>query len=271
MDNIHDDKDYNRDYNHGPGSRVWMALTLMVVGAALLLQRMGVWMPDWLFNWPVLLIVIGIFMGFNHGFRGGAWAVLIIVGGFFLLDDLIPGASIHRFIWPFFIFAIGIMILIRPHRYDKRNKEWQQWRKDRHAARREWKEEWKNKWSGSIGSSPTGSSSSEDYIDATTVFGGVHKTIVSKDFKGGDITVFMGGAEINLSQADINGVAALDITQVMGGTKLIVPSHWEIRTQMTSVFGNIEDKREQNRVTNPDKVLVIDGTSVFGGIEIRNY
>ena len=103
------------------------------------------------------------------------------------------------------------------------------------------------------------------------MFGGLHKTIVSKDFKGGDITIFMGGAEINLSQADINGVAMIDITQVMGGTKLIVPPHWEIRSQMTSVFGNIEDKRQESKVTNPEKVLIIDGTSVFGGIEIRNY
>jgi predicted membrane protein len=116
-----------------------------------------------------------------------------------------------------------------------------------------------------------GNFTSENYIDATTVFGGLHKTIVSKDFRGGDITIFMGGAEINLSQADINGIAVLDITQVMGGTKLIVPPHWEIRSQMTSVFGNIEDKRQESKITNPEKVLVVDGTSVFGGIEIRNY
>jgi hypothetical protein len=113
--------------------------------------------------------------------------------------------------------------------------------------------------------------SSEDYIDATTVLGGIHKNILSKNFNGGDITIFMGGAEINLSQADIQGTAALDITQIMGGTKIIVPSNWEIRSQLTSVFGNIEDKRQNIGVTDPQKVLIIDGTSVFGGIEIRNY
>ena len=34
--------------------------------------------------------------------------------------------------------------------------------------------------------------SSEDYIDATTVLGGIHKNILSKNFKGGDITIFHG-------------------------------------------------------------------------------
>ncbi len=89
--------------------------------------------------------------------------------------------------------------------------------------------------------------SSEDYIDATTVLGGIHKNILSKNFKGGDITIFMGGAELNLSQADIQGTAALDITQIMGGTKIIVPPNWEVRSQLTSVFGNIEDKRQNIR------------------------
>jgi predicted membrane protein len=252
--------DSNKDIPRS-NSRIWVALTLMAVGGALLLRQVGFDMPDWLFAWPMLLIVIGIFMGFNHGFRGGAWAALIIIGGFFLIDDAVPRLDIHRFLWPFVILTVGLLILIRPRRH--RDWHWRRWER--------WQE--KNQWQQSFGSSKEkmGAFSSENYIDATTVFGGVHKTIVTKDFKGGDITVFMGGAEINLNQADIMGTARLDITQVMGGTKLIVPPHWEIRSQMTSVFGNIEDKRQESKVTNPDKVLIIDGTSVFGGIEIRNY
>ena len=138
-----------------------------------------------------------------------------------------------------------------------------------------WKKNWKEGWHEAGEEEKYkqkyANYSSEDYIDATTVFGGIQKTIVSKDFKGGDITIFMGGSEINMAQADINGTVAIDITQIMGGTKLIVPSHWEIRSNITSVFGNVEDKRQQDRVTNPAKVLIIDGTSVFGGIEIKNY
>jgi hypothetical protein len=63
----------------------------------------------------------------------------------------------------------------------------------------------------------------------------------------------------------------IDITQVFGGTKLIVPSHWRLSTEMTAFFGSIEDKREQPVGAPTDKTLVIQGTSVFGGIEIRNY
>lgn len=245
--------------NRGHG-RVWAALILIIIGGFLILDRMGLGVPFWVFRWPVILIVIGAFIGFRHGFRGAAWLILMMIGGFFLMDDIIPDFSLHRFIWPLIIIFIGIAILVRP----RRHPEWDKWKED-------WKKKDPNNQDWNERARQYGHSSTEDFIDATTIFGGIHKSIVSKDFKGGDITVFMGGSEINLSQADINGVVVMDITQIMGGTKLIVPPNWEIRSNITSVFGNVEDKRQKDRITNPDKVLVIDGTSLFGGIEIKNY
>jgi len=118
-----------QDNNPGRGnSRVWLALTLVVVGSAIFLQRMGMPMADWLFSWQMLLIVIGIFMGFSHGFRGAAWAILIIIGGFFLFDRMIPGFDLHRFLWPFAIIAVGILMLVRPgrqRRWGRLSEKWE--------------------------------------------------------------------------------------------------------------------------------------------------
>jgi hypothetical protein len=122
-----------------------------------------------------------------------------------------------------------------------------------------------------VNSSNNSNYTSEDYIDTTSIFGGVHKKVVSKNFKGGDIVTFLGGSEIDLSQAEIVGTARLDVTQVMGGTKIIVPAHWEVRSEVTALFAGFEDKRQQPAMVNPDKVLIIDGTSIFGGIELKNY
>jgi predicted membrane protein len=271
------------------GGRVWVPLGLVVIGGLLLLRQMGFGLPDWLFSWQILLIVIGIFMGLAHAFRGPGWLILILIGTFFFMDQVIPGLDIHRFIWPAIIIVVGLVMLIRPKKPYWMDNEWQdKWH------RRDW-DRWQrrrhrrgypgfmnmppnpgvdaNTNLGSTSNTGSGSRnfSSEDYIDATTVLGGINKNIISKNFKGGDITIFMGGAEINLSQADIQGTASIDITQIMGGTKLIVPSNWEVRSQLTSVFGNIEDKRQNIGVTDPQKVLILDGTSIFGGIEIRNY
>lgn len=271
------------------GGKIWLPIGLVIIGVILFARQMGADIPDWLFSWQMLLIVIGIFSGLAHSFRGPGWLIMIIVGSFFLMDQVIPGWEIHRFIWPVVIIVVGLIMLIRPkkpywmdHRWEER---WKQKERDRWQRKRQRRGypgfmdagsnpvNMTNSSTSSADSEGTSSTSfsSEDYIDATTVLGGIHKNILSKNFKGGDITIFMGGAEINLSQADIQGRANLDITQIMGGTKLIVPSNWEVRSQLTSVFGNIEDKRQNIGNTDPQKILVIDGTSVFGGIEIRNY
>jgi predicted membrane protein len=100
--------------------------------------------------------------------------------------------------------------------------------------------------------------------------GGSKKIIVSKNFQGGEILTFMGGAEINLVQADIQGRAVLEVTQVMGGIKLVVPANWTVISELAVIMGGIDDKRlVQTQV--PDKLLVIKGTSIMGGLEIKSY
>jgi predicted membrane protein len=299
MDNTETDikEDTSNRYRRRPGSRIWVPLGLVSIGSVLLAHQLGMPMPDWMFSWQFLLILIGIFSGFAHAFRGPGWLIMILVGTFFLMDQLSPGLDIHRFIWPAVIILVGLIMLVRPKKPHWMEQEWhRKWEhKDWKSKQKDW-ERWQRRrmrrgypgpdtfpgdpadtHSGETTGSTSGMGysskgfSSEDFIDATTILGGIHKNILSKNFKGGDITIFMGGAEINLSQADIQGTASLDITQIMGGTKIIVPPHWEVRSQLTSVFGNIEDKRTNIGNTDPNKVLIIDGSSVFGGIEIRNY
>jgi hypothetical protein len=250
---------------------------------------MGFPLPDWLFNWHVLLIAVGLFLGLRHKFRGAGWLIMIVIGGVYLAQDYYHDFSIHRFIWPGLLIFIGLMIILRPprHRY---GQDW----------RGEWRADWerRSRWgevgrcgstsgastsSGSASGSSTGgpsttfsgssqeSYSSEDFIDTTSIFAGVHKKVVSKSFKGGDVTTVLGGTEIDLTQADFTGTVRLEVTQIMGGTKIIVPPHWEVRSEVTAVFAGFEDKRQQPAVTNPEKVLIINGTSILGGIELKNY
>ena len=81
---------------HG-GGRIWVPLGLVVVGGLLLLRQMGIGLPDWIFSWQILLIVIGIFSGLAHAFRGPGWLIMILIGTFFLMDQLIPGSQYSSF------------------------------------------------------------------------------------------------------------------------------------------------------------------------------
>lgn len=297
----------DRNSRRGP-RRVWAGLFLLLVGGVLLLDQMGFPLPDWLFSWHILLVALGVFIGLRHNFRGGAWIIMIVIGGIYLIQDYYPNINLHRFIWPGVLIFVGLMIIVRPrrHHYNAEwREEWEQgWARGRWNRPDRWgrgrcnrADRWGNTPAGdnptgmdaagtTTGNTGAGSSttsgtttsfassresySPDDYIDTTSIFGGVHKKIVSKNFKGGDITTMLGGTEIDLTQADFTGTVTLDVTQIMGGTKIIVPPHWEVRSEVTAVFAGFEDKRQQV-MTNPDKVLILSGTSIFGGIELKNY
>ncbi len=83
---------------------------------------------------------------------------------------------------------------------------------------------------------------------------------------------FMGGAEINPMQADIQHPVILEVNNIFGGTKLIIPSNWDVKNEISAVFGGVEDKRSfNNSVPDSNKKILLKGSCVFGGIEVTNY
>jgi predicted membrane protein len=249
------------------GGTIWTGIFLLIIGGVALLKVMLFPIPEWVFTWPMLLIALGFFMGIRHGFRGAAWFILMVIGGAFLISSKefnkdFPGIDLGQYLWPAVLILLGLFFIFKPRRHHRYWKEYADNTVD-------------DKIQSAINSESKGTAgptSGEDYIDTTSIFGGIKKNIISKNFKGGDITNIMGGSEIDLTQADINGIVTIDLTQIFGGTKLIVPSNWQVKAQMAAIFGGVEDKRSaQNAAIDPNKILILDGTSIFGGIEIRSY
>jgi predicted membrane protein len=274
---IMDTQDQKKDYNQpGNSGRIWGGLFLLFLGGIFLLRETSYFFfPYWLFTWPMILIVIGVFIGLKHGFRGPGWLILLVIGSIFLADQIDTGIDLHRFMIPAIIIAVGLTMILRPKRY-RRNRDWDKW-----GGRRRWNN-WDNYQQPPPVNTPlqpapdtgtqTQNTFSEDHIDCNAVFGSVQKIVVSKNFKGGEITCFMGGAEIDLSQADITGSVVLEVTTVMGGAKLIVPPNWEVKSEVTTFFGGMEDKRQvRGNVVDFNKVLVLRGTAFMGGIELKSF
>lgn len=238
--------------------RRWTGAFLLLIGAAALLKSyLTPALPAWLFTWQMLLIVLGLFIGIRHNFRGGAWLTLLLIGTIFLLTEFYPNFIDRRYIWPLAFIALGLFLIFKPRRQHTDVQE--------PGIQEPSLTEVTN-----LNQPPA---SGEDFLDSTTVFGGIKKTLFTKNFKGGEIVNILGGTEINLSQADVNGRVELEVTQIFGGTKIIVPPHWEIKPEMAAIFGGIDDKRSfyQNTSIDQNKVLVLKGTSIFGGIEIKNF
>lgn len=235
-----------------PNGRLWTGIFLLAIGSVALLKSFGVDMPVWLFSWQCLVIAIGLLNGVRHNFRGGGWFIITLVGVAFLVNDFFLQADLRKHIWPIAIIVAGIFFIFRP----KRNLQEQ---------RKKWQDQWKENFEDAA-------PSKEDFIDATSIFGSTKKNILSKHFVGGDITNIFGGTELNLTQADIQGQAVVDITTIFGGAEFFVPSHWMVKSEIVTIFGGVEDKRSVSTTDDTaNKVLILKGTVIFGGIEIKNF
>jgi predicted membrane protein len=268
-------RQYEKSHKRG---KIVGGIFVVIAGCLLLAHRMGAELPYWLFRWYTLVIALGLFVGFKHGFKNFGWLVLIIIGGAFLVSEVYPELVLKPLLWPIMIIIAGLFIIFKPrHRHNRCRNRFRH-RHHRYRDSKYW-DQYEEKYRAQFEEGKSFDSSftdtdSEDIIDGVAFMSGIKKKIISKNFKGGDMTVIFGGVELDFTQADIAEKATLDVTQVFGGTKLLVPANWEIKSELVSVFGSIEDKRMTRPTTlvnESSKVLILKGTTFFGGIEIKSF
>ncbi len=239
--NRKDESGIKRNNNSG---RVLGGLVLVVIGLAVFARQFGLDIPRWLFSWPMILVAIGLYLGGRQSFRMGGWIAPLLIGLVFLLDNIFDEGDIDisHYLWPSVLVGLGLYMIFKP----RKSKDWQGWDSDK--------------------------VSSDDSIDATAIFGGTKRNIISKNFKGGEISTFFGGTDLDFTQADIQGTAIIQSTTAFGGIKLIVPSHWNLQSEVVCIFGGIDDKRHMAKdAAVGGKTLILKGTCIFGGIDIKSY
>jgi len=110
----------------------------------------------------------------------------------------------------------------------------------------------------------TGDSSFSSYA----FLGGVETRNNSPSFRGGSASAVMGGAKLDFRDAEIEGdQATIEVSAIMGGVELHVPRTWQVVNHVVPVLGAVEDHTDR-RDTN--KRLIVEGTVLMGGLEIRN-
>lgn len=262
-----------RSYNSNYG----IGLLVLAIGTLLLLRQLGVLYPIWLLSWPMLFIAIGLFVLVSNNFKSGFGYFMLLFGAFFLIKTEFGfPREVAPFIVPVGLMVVGLYILLR--------------RRDNRLL---FGNEWRNPQSPKHGAKPMGGPSpqafseeiphaehdtsswsrhSGDIVTIEALFGSVQKRVLSKKFRGGKATAVFGGTEIDLSQADMIEEAFLNIDIAFGGIKLIVPPHWDVQVNVSQVFAGTEDKRFYPQTNiEPTKVLIIKGSMVFGGLEIKSF
>ena len=97
-------------------------LLLLGIGGLLLARQVGADLPSWLFTWPMILIIVGLFVGAKTQFRDFGWLILIGIGVFFLVDKM-QDIPIREFLLPIGIITVGLVILLSGVFKKSRNDE----------------------------------------------------------------------------------------------------------------------------------------------------
>ncbi|MCL3780037.1 hypothetical protein EMN47_06505 [Prolixibacteraceae bacterium JC049] len=234
-------------YNNKCRKYPFFGIFLVIVGLLLVGQEMG-YLSDsvisFLMTWKMLLVAIGVVSLFNGNRTGGF--ILIFIGGFFMLPDFIDvPQEIEKLYWPIGLISLGgIMILRNRIRTKQVDYNYQ--------------------------------GNSNQFFEDFVIFGGREQLLSSDQFRGARTTSIFGGLEYNLTRCKISPEGAvIDVFTLFGGTTFNLPPDWSVRNELTTVFGGLSDERMKNPALHPspDKVVVIRGLCLFGGIEIesKNY
>lgn len=237
-------------HDNGPQMKKYiLGVIIIVAGFVLLLTNNNI-LPDWVnhifFSWQMLLIGIGVISLFTSESRTPG-TILILIGGIFMVQR-IPELDINvwHFFWPVILIAIGVLILTK------------------RLPRRPWPPR---------GFQLNNQNLDDGYIHEENIFSGGKQRVMHQVFRGGHINCIFGGSEVDLTQATLaDGVSELEVNTIFGGVTLIVPADWRVQLKMTSIMGGFTDKRSYIKESpDPSRILIIKGSTIFGGGELKSY
>lgn len=232
-----------KNFKKNTSAHLILGIILVLLGIAVLAEIVDAvpWsMRDIVFSWQMILIVLGVIFISGQESKSTGY-ILLAIGAFFILPKFFDVPDFWRSLfWPSILILLGLLIIFGKGKRHKHIRNV--------------------------------SGSDDDLLDDVAVFGGSDQVMNSQNFQGGKITNIFGGAKYDMRKVVLaEGKNYLEVTMIFGGSKFIVPEDWDIKLEITSIFGGFSDKRQRTIVV-PDKSrqLVIRGVAIFGGGEITN-
>jgi len=241
-----------RHREYSASTQIAIGFCVIGFGILALLDNLG-WLDiDYTIHfWPMAFIFFGVVKMLQTRSVNGA----IVGGGLILVGALMTMRELGLFyigwntLWPLMLIVVGLSVIFRS------------------AARR--------RGTVMVDAAPSSAArpamqdaAGDSVINVTAIMGGFTRRLTTPDFRGGEITVVMGGCELDLRDCSINGDAELNVFAVFGGIEIRVPPDWSVSLQGMPIMGGFEEKTATP--PNNDKRLRITGSVIMGGLEVRN-
>jgi hypothetical protein len=216
-----------------------LGLVIVTVGVLLTLDTLDIVEAEHTLRfWPAGVIALGLaklWQGWRNesGLIGGS--ILTGIGFWLLFDELDLIAASFWQLWPVVLVVLGGIIV---------------WR--------------------SLHAPPPAPNDNNSVLSAVAVLSGVARGNNSTAFRGGDLTAIMGGCEIDLRKAQINGEAVMDVFALWGGIEIRVPEDWTVISQVTPFMGGFDDKTRPASQGASLHRLIVRGFIMMAGVEVKN-
>lgn len=206
---------------------------LIVAGILLLLDQLNIISFDF---WAMVFLLGGLIKFMQSCSTGGRfWGGLLMVAGAAIEVEHLGFLRLHLDrTWPVFVIVAGLILIWRAYQ------------------------------------SPTESNGMlAPHLNVFAVLGGGEYRIRAQDFRGGEVVAFMGGFDIDLREAEIEGSqATINVSALMGGGVLRVPETWAVSMRVAAFMGGHSLKAREGK--QPTKTLIVKGMAIMGGVEVRN-
>lgn len=256
---------------------------LLLAGNALQLFNFNIFFRGW---WT-LFIIIPCFIGlFEKGDKTG-YIIGLGIGIMLLLSrqNWFAWYSITKLIWPFILVVVGISILVKtssrrnrieddsyyggsyyndtPNDYNYRaNQE----NMDSSLSNEDYNQSYTNNDSSNQNNNYNGNTRGFQYY--RNILSGRTVRYNNELFVGAEMTSVLGGMDLDLRNAILDGDVRIDVTCVLGGIDLYVPRNVRVVVNCTPILGGVDDHTTAP-VGDNCPTIFINATCILGGMDIK--
>ena len=222
-----------------PASQLLAGLLIAAVGILFTLDNLGLaHASHYLRYWPAVLIAIGLLkLWDSREGRGGSLGgfVLTMVGLWLLLEATVDVRVSFADMWPMLLVLLGGRLI----------------------------------WRAVAGQRRVAAADEHAVLSAIAILSGINRASYSRAFRGGDLTAVLGGCEIDLRHAAMDGEASIDVFALCGGIEIRVPDDWTVILHVTPLMGGVEDKTRPAPGAAANR-LRVRGLVIMGAVEVKN-
>ena len=167
------------------------------------------------------------------------WDWIVLIGICLLLasNDIIRFEIIFKLIFPTILVVIGVSLIFKDTINNKVKKEIKKLNK----------------------------TNDKEYY---ATFGAQTLNYDKEEFNGCDMNAVFGGITCELEEAIIKEDTIINASSIFGMITIKVPKDVKVKITSTPIFGGVSDERKEKN-NDSKKVLYINATCLFGGVEIK--